>query len=131
MKTNIKALALAIAASLTLSACGGSSSGSTTPEVPTNTAPSDIAVTNIAVDENSAGAVIGTLSATDANSADSFTFTTDSDMFAISGTERAVIRDAEKFLEIRTSTRSHRSAEASRGQVYCCCAAGPAVWQLT
>ena len=93
MKTNIKALALAIAASLTLSACGGSSSGSTTPEVPTNTAPSDIAVTNIAVDENSAGAVIGTLSATDANSADSFTFTTDSDMFVISGNDLSLKTD--------------------------------------
>ena len=76
MNTNIKIITLAIAASLTLSACGSSSSDSSTPDTvtPTNTAPSDIAVTNIVVDENAAGALIGTLSATDADSADTFTF---------------------------------------------------------
>jgi hypothetical protein len=81
MKTNI--ITLAIAASLTLSACGGSSGGS----AQTNTAPTDVAVSNITVDENSAGAVIGTLSATDANSGDTFTFTTDSELFTITGDE--------------------------------------------
>ena len=79
MKTNKKALALAIAASLTLSACGGSSSGSSTPDTvtPTNTAPTDISLTTMSVDENSAGALVGMLSATDANTGDTFTFTTE------------------------------------------------------
>jgi hypothetical protein len=99
MKTNI--ITLAIAASLTLSACGGSSSGSSTPEpvTPTNTAPTDVAVSNITVDENSAGAVIGTLSATDANSDDTFTFTTDSELFTITGDQLSLKADATANFE--------------------------------
>jgi hypothetical protein len=100
MKMNNNALALAIAASLTLSACGGSGGGSSTPTpvtpdpvTPTNTAPTDIAITSVTVDENSAGAVIGALSATDANSADTFTFVADNDMFAISGNELTLKAD--------------------------------------
>jgi hypothetical protein len=88
MKTNI--ITLAIAASLTLSACGGSSGDS----APANSAPTDLAVSNMTVDENSAGAVIGTLSATDANSGDTFTFTTDSELFAVSGDELRLKADA-------------------------------------
>ena len=100
MKTNIKALVLAIAASLTLSACGGSSTNEASPEpvTPANTAPTDIAVSNITVDENSAGAVIGTLSATDANSGDTFTFTTDNELFAITGDELSLKTDAFKII---------------------------------
>jgi hypothetical protein len=87
MKTNI--ITLAIAASLTLSACGGSSGDS----APANTAPTDVAVSNMTVDENSAGAVIGTLSATDANSGDTFTFATDSELFTITGDELSLKAD--------------------------------------
>ncbi|REL31568.1 DUF4856 domain-containing protein [Thalassotalea euphylliae] len=81
----------AILVSLTLSACGGSSGGSddTDPVTPTptpNTAPTDIAIDNSSVDENMAGAVVGKLSATDAEGG-AMTFTVDGDMFAIDGDE--------------------------------------------
>ena len=78
----------AILASLTLSACGGSSGSSdddvVTPQPPANTAPTDISLDVMSVDENTAGATIGTLSATDAEGG-AMTFTVDSDMFAVDG----------------------------------------------
>lgn len=88
---NKNAIALAIAASLALTACGGSSSSKdNTPDpapTPTNTAPTDITLDNMSVDENMMGATIGTLTATDANSGDTFTFTTDNENLAIDGNQ--------------------------------------------
>lgn len=120
MKTNKKALALAIAASLTLSACGGSSSGSSTPDpvTPTNTAPTDISLATMTVDENTAGAVIGSLSATDANSGDTFTFTTDSDMFAISGTELSLKADAMANFESAESLTANVTVTDNGGLTF-------------
>lgn len=76
-------------ASATLTGCGSSSSSSDTnvdptPE-PTNSAPTDISLSNMDVAENDMGTLVGTLTATDADSGDTFTFTTDSDMFTIDG----------------------------------------------
>lgn len=91
MKLNKKALATAIAASLALTACGGSGGSSnnepTTPTTPTNSAPTAISLSASAVDENAVAAVVGTLSATDADSGDSHTFTTQDQNFTIDGTE--------------------------------------------
>ncbi len=78
-------LALAIVATLGLSACGGGSSDNT-PTQPVNSAPTDISLSATVVDENAAGATVGTLSATDADAGDTFTFTTSDDRFEISGT---------------------------------------------
>jgi hypothetical protein len=75
-----------VAATFGLTACGGSSSDSTpTPSV--NSAPTDIALSASNVSENVAGAVIGTLSATDADAADTFTFAVNDDRFEIDGGE--------------------------------------------
>lgn len=89
MKMNKKALALSIAASIALTACGGSSDSSDN-EVEidvVNTAPSNIILSIDNVDENTAGAVIGTLSTTDANTDDTFSYSVDNDMFVITGSE--------------------------------------------
>jgi hypothetical protein len=117
MKTNIKTLVLAIAASLTLSACGGSSTSKASPEpvIPTNTAPTDIAVSNIAVDENVMGAFIGTLSATDADSGDTFTYTTDNELFAITGDELSLKTDAKANFENTESLAANITVTDSGG----------------
>ncbi|MCW8092974.1 DUF4856 domain-containing protein [Alteromonas sp. ASW11-130] len=79
-------LTLSISSLFLLSACGGSSNDdSTTPPPPENSAPTDISLSVSAVDENSKGATIGTLSATDADSSDTFTYSTESDKFSING----------------------------------------------
>ncbi|MGJ8680954.1 DUF4856 domain-containing protein [Paraglaciecola sp.] len=76
-----------VTAMLGLTACGG---GSSNPEptpapTPTNSAPTDITLSAMNVSENAAGETIGTLSATDANSADTFTFAVDDERFEIDG----------------------------------------------
>ena len=118
MKTNKKALALAVAASLTLSACGGGSSNNSSTPTPTNTAPTDISLTTMSVDENSLGAVIGTLSATDANSGDTFTFTTDSDMFAISGTTLSLKADVMANFESAESLKANITVADKAGLTF-------------
>ncbi|WP_199611153.1 DUF4856 domain-containing protein [Flocculibacter collagenilyticus] len=71
-----------------LTACGGSSSSDTpATETPTNTAPTAITLSSATVSENAAGATIGTLSATDANSTDTFTYSINDERFVISGNE--------------------------------------------
>ncbi|MBY6186680.1 DUF4856 domain-containing protein [Marinobacter hydrocarbonoclasticus] len=85
-----------------LSACGGSSdSGST----PTNSAPTDITLSSASVDENSAGATIGQLSASDADSGDSFTFSTADDRFVISGNELSLAEGVALNFESESSTQ--------------------------
>jgi len=75
-----------LVATTTLTACGGSSS-SDEPVTPTNTAPTDISLSNTSVNENDTAAVVGTLSATDANAGDTFTFSVSDERFAVSGNE--------------------------------------------
>ncbi|MBY5921115.1 DUF4856 domain-containing protein [Ferrimonas balearica] len=65
-----------------LTACGGGSGSS---PAPSNSAPTDITLSNTLIDENSQGATIGQLSATDADAGDSFTFSTDDERFVING----------------------------------------------
>lgn len=120
MKMNKKALVIAITASLALSACGGSGSSSTpTPTpTPTNTAPTGIDLSKMSVDENSAGAVIGTLSATDANSGDTFTFTTDNDMFAISGNTLSLKADVAANFENAESLKTNITVADKAGLTF-------------
>jgi hypothetical protein len=89
MKFHKNALAIAVMlATSTLTACGSSSSDdpapAPTPE-PENSAPTAVLLSANTVDENAAGVTIGTLSATDANAGDTFTFTTDNADFVIDG----------------------------------------------
>ena len=85
-----------LAATLGLTACGGSSSNDstapTTPTTPTNSAPTAISITDAqAVTENLASAqVVGTLAATDSDAADTHTFTTEDERFVIEGTTLSV-----------------------------------------
>ena len=88
-------MAVTIAALSTgLTACGGSSSSSDpvtpTPTPPANSAPTNVTLSNQSVDENTNGAVVGTLSAVDADSADTHTFTVAGDTFVIEGNELKV-----------------------------------------
>lgn len=93
MKFN--SIALAVASTFLITACGGSSDSNPepTPEQPVNSAPTDITLSASTVSENKAGVTIGTLSATDADANDSFTFTTSNDDFVINGNELALNTD--------------------------------------
>ncbi|MEQ3513578.1 DUF4856 domain-containing protein [Pseudoalteromonas sp. BZB3] len=72
-----------LAATLGLTACGGSSNNETsTPTTPTNQAPTDITLSSSAITEDALGVVVGTLSATDDN-AEGATFTVADDRFEI------------------------------------------------
>jgi len=97
MELKRKVLAAAVLLAATgLTACGGSSSSKPDPVVtpdpvtPTNSAPSDISLTSASVDENKSG-VIGTLSTTDADTSDTFTYAIDSTIFSIDGDQLSVI----------------------------------------
>jgi hypothetical protein len=81
-KKNLLSVAV-IAAKFGLTACGGSSSGSTPP--PVNSAPTDITLSVSNVSENESGAVIGDLSATDADASDTFTFAVNDERFEVDG----------------------------------------------
>ena len=91
MKFKHSLLALSITAlSSGLIGCGGGgsdSSNTTTPPpaTPTNSAPTAIAIDNANVDENTAGAVIGSLSVTDPDSGDTHTLSVAGDMFVLDG----------------------------------------------
>ena len=76
LKTKKSLLSVAVvAAAFGLTACGGSSSDTTpTPTPSVNSAPTDIALSMSNVSENVIGATVGTLSATDADASDTFTF---------------------------------------------------------
>ena len=88
-KTKKSLLSIAIlAGSFGLTACGGSSSDpAPTPTPPANSAPTDITLSASNVSENITGETIGTLSATDADASDTFTFTVNDDRFEIEGAD--------------------------------------------
>lgn len=81
-KKNLLSVAI-VAATFGLTACGGSSSDPEQP--PVNSAPTDISLSASNVLENDTGASIGTLSATDADATDTFTFVVNDDRFEIDG----------------------------------------------
>jgi hypothetical protein len=85
-KKSILSLAVLVTIS-TLTACGSSSDSSTDPLPIENTAPTDISLSNASIEENAVAGVIGNLSATDADSGDTFTFTTSDERFVINGNE--------------------------------------------
>ncbi|RZF80609.1 DUF4856 domain-containing protein [Pseudoalteromonas sp. CO325X] len=75
-----------LAATLGLTGCGGSSDSSdnTTPEQPTNTAPTDISLSSTSVNDDVVGAEVGALSATDdADSGFTYTLSADEARFEI------------------------------------------------
>jgi len=76
-------ISLAVISSLTLTACGGSSSDDSTPTVEVNTAPTDLTVSVSTVAENTSFSA--DLSATDADTSDTFTYTITDERFSVSG----------------------------------------------
>ena len=100
-----KALAIAVmVASSTLTACGGSSGGGSTPApTPKNSAPTAVALSANAVDENVTGVEIGTLTATDANAGDTFTYATDNASFVIEGDKISLAETASFDFEANES----------------------------
>ncbi|WP_028117670.1 DUF4856 domain-containing protein [Ferrimonas senticii] len=115
-------LALLISSTVMLSACGGGSSSDSTPPAPTptNSAPTDITLSSASVDENAPAAVIGELSAVDADSGDSFTFTTSNNAFVISGNSlslaAAMVMDFEQAetAEVEVSVTDAAGASFSK-----------------
>ncbi|MFD2165462.1 DUF4856 domain-containing protein [Thalassotalea euphylliae] len=120
MNSRKSLLTSAILASLTLSACGGGGGSSSTPTVeptPTNTAPTDITLSNMSVDENTMGAAVGTLSATDAEGG-AMTFTTDSEMFSIDGDQLSLAADYTANYEEATSMTVNVTVADADGATY-------------
>lgn len=83
-KNNIAFSLIAASGLLAISACGGSGGGGT--PTPDNSAPTGITLSADTVAENAPGATIGTLSATDPDSGDTFTFATTDENYEIDGT---------------------------------------------
>jgi len=74
-----------------LTACGGGGSDSSTPTTPTtppptNSAPTSVTLGNTSVDENTAGAVVGSITVVDPDAGDTHTLSVEGDVFAINGT---------------------------------------------
>jgi len=111
MKFQRKALAIAVmVATSTLTACGSSSD-----KTPANTAPTAIALSANTVDENAMGADIGTLTATDANSGDTFTFTTDNADFVITGDKLALAAESSFDFEKTSSVKVNVTVKDNGG----------------
>lgn len=92
-KKSLLALSI-VAISSSLTACGGGSdSPDTTPTTPTNSAPSAITLSNSNVDENTFGAVVGSIEVEDSDANDTHTLAIESDLFMIEGTSLKLIED--------------------------------------
>lgn len=94
-------LATAILSTL-LTACGG---GSDATPAPTNSAPTDISLSAASVDENTPGATVGELSATDADNGEQFTFSTDDARFVINGSTLALAEGVALNFEEATTAK--------------------------
>lgn len=107
IKTKPSVIATAVLLSLGLSACGGgSSSGSdNSDDTPTvvNTAPTAVSLSTNNVEENAVAATIGVLSATDADSGDTFTYTVTDDRFEVSGSDLKLVEGQSFNYELTRS----------------------------
>jgi len=102
MRKSILATAI-LAGTLGLTACGGSSDSKEKPVEPVNTAPTDITLSASSVTENAVAAEVGTLTATDSDSGETFTFSTTDERFEISGTSLKLKADTAIDFEKETS----------------------------
>jgi len=115
---NIKksALTLALASSLTLTACGGSSSNTPEPKKEElNTAPTNITLSNMAIAENLKTATLGNLTTVDANSNDTFSYSVSDARFVVTGSELKLAEgveldfETEKTIEIEVTVTDSTS----------------------
>lgn len=115
----IKRSLISVAVAFALTACGGSSSNNSTPEpttpTPTNQAPTAITLSASSVAENSVAAVIGDLTATDADSGDTHTFTTSDTRFTISGASLALAEGVSLDFETESSVNVEVTATDAAG----------------
>jgi hypothetical protein len=121
MKFQRKALAIAVmVATSTLSACGSSSSDSepAKPAPSSNTAPTAIALSANMINENAMGTEVGTLSATDANTGDTFTFTSDNADFVITGDKLALAAESSFDFEKTSSVTLNVTVTDNGGLAY-------------
>lgn len=105
LKTKRTLLAAAvILATSGLTACGGSSSSNDdkTPTPAPNAAPTDISLSATQVTENAAAAVIGTLTATDADSGETFSYSVSDDRFEVVDSELKLKADTSLDFEAAT-----------------------------
>ncbi|SET00889.1 DUF4856 domain-containing protein [Thalassotalea agarivorans] len=107
-----------IASTALLSACGSSSSDPETTPPPSNSAPTDITLSSNTVAENAMAATIGTLSATDSDAGDTFTFTTADERFVISGDELALAESVVFDFEVDQSVDVTVQVEDSAGNTF-------------
>jgi hypothetical protein len=108
MKFKRNALAIAVmVATSALTACGSSSNDPEpvieVPADPVNVAPTALTLSADTVDENAVGTEIGTLITMDANTGDTFTFTTDNTDFVITGDMLALAAESSFDFEKTTS----------------------------
>jgi hypothetical protein len=122
LKTKKSLLSVAIiTATFGLTACGGSSSNPASTPTPTvNTAPTDIVLSASNIEENGEGVEIGTLSATDADSGDTFTFAVDDERFEVNGAtlklkaENSLNFEQETSLTVNVTVTDSGSATFSK-----------------
>lgn len=93
---------LSIAVALGITGCGGSSSNETVSQV--NVSPTNIELSSNTVNENETGVVIGTLSAIDADQGDTFTYTTSTAGYVISGNTLSLASDMSFDFEVTGDT---------------------------
>jgi len=118
-KTKPSIIASAVLLSLGLSACGGSSSKTTTPTpTPTNTAPTAVVLSANTVEENAVAAVIGTLTTTDTDAGDTFTYAVSDDRFEITGAELKLKADKSINFEKETSVTLSVTVTDSASNTY-------------
>lgn len=117
MRKSILATAI-LAGTLGLTACGGSSDSKEKPVEPVNTAPTDITLSANSVSENAIAAEVGTLTATDSDSGDTFTFSTSDERFEISGTSLKLKADTSIDFEKETSVTVKVSVSDSANNTF-------------
>lgn len=99
-----------------ITACSSSSDDDTT--TTENSAPTAISVSVSSVDENQVGASIGDLSATDADSGDTHTFTTSSDRFSISGSTLSLAEGVSLDFETESEVTVEVTATDAAGATF-------------
>ncbi len=111
----LKRTLISVAVAAVLSACGGSSSSSDDDTTPVNQAPTGISLSQSAVDENAVGATVGDLTATDADSGDTHTFTVSDDRFVISGSTLTLAEGVSFDYETESSVNVEVTATDAAG----------------
>ena len=110
--------------SFDLEVTAADASGATDTEIVTvnvtaaNEAPTDIALSNDIVDENTPGATVGTLTVTDPDAGDTFTFTVDDPRFVFNGSDLQLAADVSLDYETEPTVTIEITATDAGGLSY-------------